>query len=125
MQKGSIMNVQRKRVLSCAVALAVGAASGAVMAQDHKDTAAGGAMKVSAAKVSDMTNGEIRKLDKDAKKITIKHEAIKSLDMPAMTMVFLVNDAAILGALQVGDKIRFKAETIKGVLTVTDIQAAK
>lgn len=119
------MIVQRKLVLSCAVALAVGVTSAFVCAQDHKDHVAGGAAKVSAGQVADMTNGEVRKLDKEAKKITIKHEAIKNLDMPAMTMVFAVNDVAILGTLQVGDKIRFKAESVKGALTVTDIQPAK
>ena len=119
------MIVQRKLVLSCAVALWVGVMSAVACAQDHKDHVAGSTAKGPAGQVTDMTNGEVRKLDKDAKKITIKHEAIKNLDMPAMTMVFVVNDAAILGTLQVGDKIRFKAESIKGALTVTDIQPAK
>jgi Cu/Ag efflux protein CusF len=59
---------------------------------------------------TDMSQGEIRKVDVDNKKITIKHGEIKSLDMPGMTMVFGVKDEALLGKLKVGDKIRFTAE---------------
>ncbi|HSV50725.1 MAG TPA: copper-binding protein, partial [Burkholderiaceae bacterium] len=58
---------------------------------------------------ADMTEAEVRKVDKDNKKITLKHGAIKNLDMPAMTMVFGVNDAAMLDKLQAGDKVQFKA----------------
>ena len=46
-----------------------------------------------AASAAEMAAGEIRKVDKDAKKLTIKHGEIKSLDMPPMTMVFQVKDA--------------------------------
>lgn len=70
-------------------------------------------------------DGEVRKVDRDNRKITIKHGEIKNLDMPAMTMVFVAKDAAMLGALRPGDKIRFTAESNKGTLTVTDIQTVK
>ena len=59
------------------------------------------------ATASDMTDGEIRKIDKDAKKITIKHGEIKHLEMPSMTMVFQVKDAALLEQVKVGDKVKF------------------
>ena len=54
-----------------------------------------------------MTEGEIRKIDKDAKKITIKHGEIKHLEMPSMTMVFQIKDAALLEQVKVGDKVKF------------------
>lgn len=73
----------------------------------------------------DMADGEVRKIDRDNKKITIKHGEIKNLDMPPMTMVFVVKDVAMFGALQAGDKIRFRAEKDKGSYLVTDIQPAK
>ena len=70
---------------------------------------------------TDMTDGEIRKVDKDSKKITIKHAEIKNLDMPAMTMVFQVKDAAMLETLKVGDKIRFKAVSEKGAFVIAEV----
>lgn len=74
---------------------------------------------------ADMTQGEIRKVDMDNKKITIKHGEIKNLDMPGMTMVFQVKDDALLGRVKAGDKVRFSAEKMGGAFVVTDIQAAK
>lgn len=73
----------------------------------------------------DMTDGEVRKIDRDAGKVTLKHADIKSLDMPAMTMVFAVKDKAMLEQLKAGDKIRFKAVNNGGKLTLTEIQPAK
>ena len=73
----------------------------------------------------DMTEGEVRKVDMEAKKITIKHGEIKNLDMPGMTMVFQVKDPAFLDKVKAGDKVRFKAEKSGGAMVVTDIQTAK
>lgn len=42
--------------------------------------------------LTEMTQGEVRKVDNEASKLTIKHGEIKKLDMPPMTMVFQVND---------------------------------
>jgi Cu(I)/Ag(I) efflux system periplasmic protein CusF len=72
-----------------------------------------------------MTSAEVRKVDKDNKKITLKHGEIMNLDMPPMTMVFKVKDAAMLDKLQPGDKVMFSAEKIDGAFTVTGIEAAK
>ena len=83
--------------------------------------AAGGAMSGAAA----MTEGEIRKVDLDNKKLTIKHGEIKNLDMPGMTMVFQVKDPTMLEKVKAGDKVRFKAEKAGDAIVVTDIQPAK
>jgi len=72
-----------------------------------------------------LSEGEIRKVDKDAKKITIKHGPLPNLDMPPMTMVFQVKDAAMLGQVKTGDKVRFTAEKIGGQYTVTALEPAK
>ena len=77
------------------------------------------------ANAADMTEGEIRKVDLDNKKITIKHGAIKNLDMPGMTMVFQVKDPAMVDRVKPGDKVRFTAEKLNGAIVVTDIQVAK
>lgn len=68
---------------------------------------------------SDMTEGEVRKIDKDAQKITLKHGPIKNLDMPGMTMVFKVKDATLFDKLSVGDKVLFTAEEQQGAFFVT------
>jgi Cu/Ag efflux protein CusF len=68
-----------------------------------------------------LTDGEIRKVDKGAKKITIKHGPIQSLDMPAMTMVFQVKEPAMLEQVRAGDKVKFATEKLGGAYTVTKI----
>ena len=73
----------------------------------------------------DMTDGEIRKVDAESKKITIKHGEIKNLDMPGMTMVFQVKDPAMLDKVKAGDKVRFTAEKSNGAIVVTDLQPSK
>ena len=75
--------------------------------------------------MGDMADGEIRKVDMENKKITIKHGEIKNLDMPGMTMVFQVKDPAMLTTVKTGDKVRFKAEKSGGAMVVTEIQPAK
>ena len=72
-----------------------------------------------------LSDGEIRKVDKDAKKITIKHGPIQNLDMPAMTMVFQVKDPAMLEQVKAGDKVKFEAAKLGGAFTVTKIEQAK
>lgn len=68
------------------------------------------------------TKGVVTKIDVKAKKLTIQHEELKDLDMPAMTMVFRVGDDSILAALTEGAQIEFIAERINGSLTVTRIK---
>ena len=82
-------------------------------------------MEMPTATSKDMTDGEIRKVDMENKKITIKHGEIKNLDMPGMTMVFQVKDPAVLDKVKTGDKVRFSAEKSGGAFVVTDIQTAK
>lgn len=72
-----------------------------------------------------MSDAEVRKIDKDAGKITLRHGPIRNLDMPPMTMVFQVGERAMLDKVKVGEKVRFAAEDKGGALTVTAIEAAK
>jgi Cu(I)/Ag(I) efflux system periplasmic protein CusF len=78
---------------------------------------------VLAQSASDPAQGEIRKIDKDAKKITIKHGEIKSVEMPPMTMVFQVKDAALLDNFKAGDKVRFRVVKEGSLYVVTEIIA--
>ena len=95
--------------------------SGAPMTKDSSKKDATVTTSVSA----DMADGEVKKVDKENKKITLKHGVIKNLDMPGMTMVFGVKDASVLDSLKVGDKVKFKAEQSGTSITVTDIQPVK
>ena len=73
-----------------------------------------------------MVNGQVTKIDEAAGKITLRHGPIKKLDMnEAMTMVFRVQDPAMLKQMKVGDKVRFDAGRINGQITVTKIEKAR
>ena len=72
-----------------------------------------------------LSEGEIRKVDKGAKKITIKHGPLVNLDMPPMTMVFQVADPRMLEQVKAGDKVKFRVEKFGGAYTVTSIQVTK
>ncbi len=69
-----------------------------------------------------LAEGEVRRVDKEAKKLTIKHGPIPNLNMDSMTMVFQVKDPAMLDQVKAGDKIRFSADKIGGQYTVTKIE---
>lgn len=101
-------------------------ASSGVVAQMKMDSGKMGDMKMQqSTEAVEMTDGEVRKVDKNAKKITIKHGPIKNLDMPGMTMVFQAKDPAILEQVQKGDKVKFKAAMDGSAMVITEIQAAK
>ena len=103
------------------------ALSGSAWAQQKADEHSGHHTPAAAtAGASDeMTDGEVRKVDAEAGKITLKHGDIKSLDMPGMTMVFGVKDKAMLGNLKAGDKVKFKVISDSGKLTITELQAVR
>lgn len=88
--------------LTLAAALALGTAYGALAAE--------------------FTKGTVKKVDAKAKKVTLIHEELKDLDMPAMTMVFRVQDDAIMEKLKEGANIEFVAERVNGKLTVTEVK---
>jgi Cu(I)/Ag(I) efflux system protein CusF len=74
-----------------------------------------------------MVKGEVKKVDETAKKITLKHGPIKSLGMEddGMTMVFKVQDPAMLKQVKAGDKVQFTAERGSDGIAITKIQKSK
>ncbi len=112
------MNTTRNALLTLST-LALLAALPAQADQSHHKPAA-----ALAAATPDMSDGEVRKIDLDTARITLKHGEIKSLDMPPMTMVFSVKDKALLDKLKAGDKVKFKAVNEGGKFTVIAIVAA-
>lgn len=75
-----------------------------------------------AAFAQEFTKGTVKEVKADEEKVTIIHEELKNLDMPAMTMVFEVADPAMLETLEEGADIEFVAERVRGKLTVTELK---
>lgn len=76
-----------------------------------------------AAAPAELTDGEVKKIDKDAGKITLRHGELKNLNMAAMTMVFRVKDQAMLDQVKVGSKVKFVADRVNGAVTIVQLQA--
>ena len=114
------MNIIQKITTVSALALGI-ALPLSTMAQTTMDH---GKMDMSQPAVS-MTDGEVKKVDLEAGKVTIKHGPIKNMDMPGMTMVFTAKDKGLLANVKPGDKIRFMAVNEGGKMVVTDIQPAQ
>lgn len=110
--------------LLAAAALSLSLPSMAQMTMDHNKMGVDQG-KTGTAAAPGMTDGEVRKIDKENGKITIKHGEIKHLDMPPMSMVFNVKDKAMLDKVQVGQKIQFIVIQDAGKMIVTDIQSGK
>jgi Cu(I)/Ag(I) efflux system protein CusF len=78
-------------------------------------------MPASATKTGKGT-GVITEIDAKAGAVTIKHEAIKTLGWPAMTMGFKANPPSLLKGLKVGQKIGFDANQGTGLPEITAIR---
>lgn len=74
---------------------------------------------------NDMAEGEVRRVDRETRKITLRHGEIRQLDMPPMTMVFQVKDPALLDKVKPGDKVKFRAEKIGSAYAITEIEAVR
>lgn len=102
--------------------------SAAAQAQDTAPampaTSAAASVASAPASASTLSDGEIRKIDRDAGKLTLRHGELKNLNMPPMTMVFMVKDKTLLNELKVGDKIRFHVIMEAGQMVITRIEPA-
>ncbi|MDP4299753.1 copper-binding protein [Leptothrix discophora] len=63
--------------------------------------------------------GEVMRVDKGQAKVTIKHGPLADLNLPAMAMAYRVRDPQWLDQLKAGDRVRFDAEKVSGLYTVT------
>lgn len=104
--------------------LGAGLAFQASADDSHKHPATSAA-KPAAAASAGLTDGEVRKVDLAAGKVTIKHGAMPKFDMPPMTMVYRAKDKAMLENLKPGDKIRFDADGVGGEFTVLRLEKLK
>jgi len=115
------MSTSRAFFASIAVATAVFSMPASAQVEHGKV----GDMKMAQVATDGMTDGEVRKVDVDVAKITLRHADIKSLDMPAMTMVFNVRDKAMLDKVKPGNKVKFKVISDAGKFTVTELQVVQ
>jgi len=106
--------------LCLVIALTAWGAQAQTQGADHASHHAPAA--ASTAQGADFVQGELRRIDLETKKVTLRHAPIPNLQMPDMTMVFQVQDLAMLQRLKVGDKVRFKADKVDGAYTVTAIE---
>lgn len=116
MKFGPFLAAGALSISACAFAQTSGA--------DHSAHHAQAAPATSAPAAAPGVDGEVRKIDKEQGKLTLKHGPIQNLEMPAMTMVFKVADPALLDQVKVGDKVKFAAEKVNGTVTVTAIKPA-
>lgn len=113
------------KVILTALVLALGlplAAPAVLAGMDHAGHAAGDSH---AAMNGALSEGVVRKVDPAQGKLTIRHGPLANLAMPAMTMIFRVQNPAVLERVKPGDNIRFKAEQVNGLLTVTRLEVVQ
>lgn len=72
-----------------------------------------------------VVDAQVRQIDTNTQTITLAHGDIPNVSMPAMTMVFRVKDASMLTAVKIGDKVKFSADKVDGIITVVSLEAAK
>ncbi|MEY4763442.1 MAG: hypothetical protein RI907_115 [Pseudomonadota bacterium] len=100
--------------------------SAARLVQAGRGLLVGGAVALAAfSALAEPVDGEVKKVDAEAGKVTLKHGEIKSLDMPAMQMAYRVSNPAWLKSLNVGDKVTFSADKVNGQFTITAIEPKK
>lgn len=110
-------------VLLLALAAPAGAFAQAA-GQDH-DSHHPSAAATSPEPAASLVNGVVRKVDRDAQKVTLRHGSIPNLEMPEMTMVFRVADPKMLENLKPTESVLFKAERVDGQLTLTYIEPSR
>ena len=121
------MNRNRHHFLAAGLLLAWAAAAPALAASHQGGHGGHGAhgdhgKPAAQAAAAELVDGEVRRIDKEGAKLTLKHGDIKSLDMPAMTMAFHVKDKAMLEPLKTGDTVKFKAVKDGGRYVITEMQ---
>ena len=112
-------NTATSRPLWCAALAALACAATPTFAQGH---AHGPAPSIATSAAPAMTDAQVRRIDKEAGKITLRHGEIKHLDMPPMTMVFTVRDKTLLDKTRVGANVLVQVTSENGQMLVTDLQ---
>lgn len=95
--------------------------------QGMKMDCMGKASTKDASKVTPMSTGEVKAIDKANNSITLKHGPIKSktVEMGAMTMTFPVQKPSLLAKVRVGSRVKFSVDNVNDVATVTALVVQK
>jgi Cu/Ag efflux protein CusF len=115
----------KTKLIAPLVAIALAAACAPALAQTGHSHDHGTAKAGAARPATDVTTGEIRRINKDAKTLTLRHGPLEAFNMGAMTMTFPVRDAAQLAKLKEGDNVRFTLEKTGDDLVITRIEPAR
>jgi Cu/Ag efflux protein CusF len=108
------------------IVLAASFSAPTLAADEHNAHHADASANTPAAAEAQMVDGQVKKVDKAAAKVTLAHGPLTNLGMTmGMTMVFRVKDTAWLDQMKDGDKIRFVADKVNGAFTVTAFEPAK
>jgi Cu(I)/Ag(I) efflux system protein CusF len=114
---GFSMHVFPKLALALAMSIAAPLAS----AQEHGH----GSHGAQPAAATGLADAEVKKIDREAGKITLRHGELKNLNMPGMTMVFRVKEASMLDRVKAGDQVKFSADRVNGAITVVQLEPAQ
>jgi Cu/Ag efflux protein CusF len=112
----------RSRIRPLLLTLALAALGAAAAPAVNAQAAVSAAAPADAAK--ELADGEVRRIDTGQGKVNLRHGEIKSLDMPPMSMWFVLKDPTWANSLKVGDKVRFVAEKVGTQYTITQIEPA-
>jgi Cu/Ag efflux protein CusF len=118
------MNAISRFAIALAMTAAAAAVTSAASAQEHGHAGHGAHAGHQAAALAVVT-GEVKKIDKETGKITLRHEEIANLNMGAMTMVFRTRSPDMLDQVKVGDKVTFSADRVNGAVTLVHLQKAQ
>jgi Cu/Ag efflux protein CusF len=119
-----IIMFEQRRLVQCLLGAVLATAAVTTVAQQPRMSPEQLAMNHVPAEAPSWVEGEVRRIDADNRKLTLRHGEIRNLDMPGMTMVFRVQEGVALDNVKVGDKVRFTALNDNGQVVVTQLQSA-
>lgn len=111
---------RRAGLFSAALASSLIGVMGVANAQEHSHHSQHGEMSKSSK--AEWTLAEIRKIDREQGRITLRHERIESLNMDSMTMVFRLAEGVSVEGFAEGAKVRFKVIKDSGRLVITELE---
>lgn len=117
--------MKARATLIFSILLAAASAASAQQVPDAGHAAHAAHAGHEAAAKLELADGEVKKIDSETGKITLRHGELKNLRMPGMTMAFRVQDGAMLEQVKVGDKVRFAADRVNGAITVVQLEKAE
>ncbi len=71
---------------------------------------------------SHQATGVVKRVDPAKGVVSLKHEAIKSLNWPGMTMDFNVRDPKLLAGVKPDQQVKFEIVEVKGRYVITSIK---